>query len=454
MGLVAVARGAAARRSVVRSRKPPLNRPYLAAGLVAALLPLVSPSAEAAVVPDAGYSVHAVPAAPAGAFPGGLDVLPNGHVAVFDGQAIVELDPSTGAVVQTLYTPPASVFGSFVRTDPTGTFLLFGESSAGTITRVPLDGSPTSVVATIAFNNDCAFDAVGAAYVSASPSFVTTQVYRVDLGSGGTDLILDMPGPSGPIAFDATNALYYADADPSFPPTAGAQSVFRFSSAKLVAATGPAHLTAADGAPFVTGLTSVPDLAFDGRGDLLLADDGELREYDAGGNPKRTVGAEAPFHAITALAFAAGAGDATYDAFQPADGGTLFALSSDFFSFNDLNVVEPAPATLAITPANPIPAGPLSLDVADAPANGMALLLVATQPLPSNVTVHAGLVPLSVGVDLGTLLGAVFLPLDAQGALTLPASNPGGPATFATQAIVLDGTTPVGTTNTAVAIFR
>ncbi len=432
-----------------------MNRPFRSVGLVAAaLLPLVSPFAAAAVVPAAGFSVHAVAAAPAGAFPGGLDVLPNGHVALFDGQAIVELDPSTGAVVQTLHAPAAAVFGSFVRTDPTGTFLLFGESSAGTITRVPLDGSPATVVATIPFNYDCAFDAVGAAYVSASPSFVTTQVFRVDLGSGGTDLILDMPGPSGPIAFDATNALYYADADPSFPPAAGAQTVFRFPAAKLAAATGPSHLTVADGAPFVTGLTAVPDLVFDGRGDLLLADDGELREYDAGGNPKRTVGAEAPFHAITTLAFAAGAGDATYDAYQPADGGAVFALSSDFFSFNDLNVVEPAPATLSITPANPIPAGPLTLDVADAPAHGTAFLLVATQPLPSNVTVHAGLVPLSVGVDLGTLVGGALLPLDAQGALILPATNPGGPATFAAQAIVLDGATPVGTTNAAVATLR
>lgn len=435
-----------------------VSRPAAAAvsfGL--ASLSLFAPPASGAVTTGPGFAHHAVVAAPAGSFIGGMDALPNGNVALFDGTAILELDPSSGAVVGTLFTPPSFVFGSFVETDPSGTFLLFGESSTGTITRVPLDGSPTSVVGTIPFNFACAFDAVGAAYVAASPTFATTQVYRVNLTSGAADLILDMSGPSGPIAFDSSNALYYAEASAAFPAPSGQQTIYRFSAAKVATATGPGHLGAADGTPFVPSVTAIADLVFDDEGDLLASDsaEGTIREFDAGGNLRSLIASELPFNAITTLAFrGTDAATTRFDAFQPAAGGTLFALSTDFFSFNDLNVVTPARPQLDLQPVNPVPQGPITLSIGGGPANGVAFLLVTAQSLATDVTIHAGPTPLLLGVDVSALLGGTFLPLDAQGAVTVGAAHHGAPATIALQAVVLDGAAPVGTTNAATVVLQ
>ena len=417
----------------------------------AALSGPLSPVAAAGLTPGAGFSGAAVAAAPAGAFPGGMDLLPNGNAAIFDGAAVIEVDPSTGAVVKTIFTPPGFVFGSFVKTDPTGTYLLFGESSNHTITKIPLDGSPASVVATVTFNFDLTFDAVGVAYVSASPSFVTTQVYRLNLPSGTTDQILEFAGPSGPIAFDATNNLYYAEASSSFPAPQGQQTIYRFSKAQVQSATGPGFLTIADGIAFVPGMTSVADLAFDGQGDLLVSDSSEglVREYDAGGNLRGVVGSEAPFNAVTTLAYADDAGASAFGAFQPADGGTLLALSTDFFSFNDLNVLTPARPTLGTTPASPVPNGPLTLDLAGGPALGTALGLVCAQGLGAEVPAYSNGTPLLVGVDAGALLGAFVLPLDAQGELSVAANHAGAPATIFVQAFVNDGGGFVGSSETA-----
>jgi len=429
-----------------------MSRSLLTFSLLA-LLPSVS---LASVTAGAGFSNTAVAAAPGGAFPGGMDLLPSGHVAIFDGSAVVEVDPADGSVLGTLYTPPGFVFGSFVKTDPTGSFLLFGESLLHTITKIPLDGSPTSVVATVSNNFDCAFDAVGAAYVTASPSGTTTQVYRLNLVNGATDQILEITGPTGPLAFDAMNNLYYAEASGTFPAPQGQQTIYRFAKAKVQTATGPGHLTESDGIAFVPGVTSVADLVFDDEGDLIASDssEGTIREYDAGGNLSATIATEEPSKGITNLAFAAGNGPSVFGPFQDASGGTLVALSSDFFSYNDLNVLTPARPTLGTTPNSPIPAGPLTFEVDGGPANGTVLVLVCAQGLATEVAAYAGVTPLLVGVDHNTLVGAFVLALDGAGSVNIPANHGGAPAAIFVQGFAHDGAGFVGSTPPAAIVLK
>lgn len=431
-------------------------RSTFAAALVAVVCPF---SALAAVVPSSGFQAQAVQAAPAGSFPAGLDVLPNGHVALFDGTAVVEVDPDTGQVVQPLYTPTGSVFGSFVAVDPAGQNLYFGESSNGTITRVPLGGGSPQVLATIAFNYDAAFSPAGDLFVAGAPiAFGTTQVYRVDLQTGTLDLVLDATGASGPIAFDAAGNLYYGENSASFPAPPGQQSLYRFTAAQVASAIGPTNLTLADGQALIPGLTVTSDLVIDEHGNLILSDSsaGTIDRFDPQGNALGTVAAETAFNSVTSLAFAGnGPNPDRFAPYQPAEGGTLYALSTDFFSFNDLNTVRPKRPSLTATPGSPVPIGPFTLDLAGGPPSGSALFLLGLAPLDPEAVVFAGGVPLRIGVDPAQLAATFVAPLDAQGALSLPATNPGLSGLSVTlQAAVDDGGGFLGTSVPLVLVLQ
>ena len=110
---------------------------YAAAPLIAAAQPAAS----------AGFRLESsVVASGSGpAIVGGLARLPSGDLAVFDGASVVRVDPGSGAVIATLYVPPGPVFGAFLVVEPAGASVLFGESSNGALTRIPLDGSAPAV---------------------------------------------------------------------------------------------------------------------------------------------------------------------------------------------------------------------------------------------------------------------------------------------------------------------
>lgn len=426
-------------------------RPARRIALAIALLPtLPIPTASAAITPAAGWSNASVTAAPAGAFTGGMDLLPNGHAAIFDGSALIEVDIDTGSVIGTLFTPPSFVFGSFVKTDPTGTFVLFGESLNHDIYRIPLDGSPASVVGNIVFNYGAAFAPAGDVYVSGSPSvFGSTEVVRLDLATGATDVIASLFGPSGPIAFDAQGDLYYGEGSLVFPAPTGQQHVLRFSAAQVAAAIGPAVLDNQHATIFASGVTSPSDLVFDHEGDLFVSDsvDGTLLAFDAGGIPQGLLGSEAPFNAVGSLALRGSEAPGHFDAFQPQSAGTLVALSTDFFSFNDLNVLRPRRPALTTTPAAPILDGPYTLDLTGGPANGSALLLVSTATVTPELLINAVGASFLFGLDLNQLLVVASVPLDGNGALSIATTNTAAQVgSVAVQAVVIDaGGSPRGT---------
>ena len=99
--------------------------------MIAAALLIISAGANASVLIGHGYTcTDTAITMPDFAFLGGFDLLPNGNFVINDGYTIREVDHS-GKDVQTFFTFPQPVMGSFVRCDK-GT-LYFGESSTGGI---------------------------------------------------------------------------------------------------------------------------------------------------------------------------------------------------------------------------------------------------------------------------------------------------------------------------------
>lgn len=398
-----------------------------------------------------GFDSSSYPAVPAGAFIGGLDTLPNGNLAIFDGTSIVELNSSTGALVNTLFTPPGSVFGSFVQVDPTGTYLLFGESSNQKIWKVPLDGSTATEVAAIDFNFSCRFRSADLAYVTApDATFSNTDILLLDVGTGATDLIARVPGPSGPMAVGAGGALYYGENSPSFPSPPGSSSIYFWTDAQIQTAIGIGALDDLDATPFRTGLDNVFDILFDPQGDLLASDsiNGRLEEFNVSGLPDRLLGGEQPFNSVTFLALidAGGPGQGIFAPFQPESGGLLAAVSTDWFSFNDLNLVHPDRVGFTASPAEPIPVGPFSLDLQGGPASG-SLLICSAQGTVGDYSAWLNGVPFIFGLAPAsfTIHGLVFL--DGSGAVSIGGYNPGAAGTASIQALMWGGFgAPLGTT--------
>jgi hypothetical protein len=413
----------------------PRNRsPLVLAATAVVVLASFTPELAAQLVAQPGWQSAAVPAAGPGGFVGGLAPLPNGNAAVFDGSAVVEVDVTSGAVLTTLYQPASSVFGSFLVLSPSREFLLFGESSFATITKIPLDGSPVSVVATVQSAYDLAFASDAVAYVSASPSFGTANVLRLDLTSGANDVMVETQGASGPLVVAPNGDLYYAEADITFPASQFQQDILRFSAGQLAAAIGPTHHTETDGAIFVAGLTTISDLAVDSEGNLVAAIDADglsgnnqIVEYRPDGQPASVLADQAGFDYVGYLAMAVTPESvATFAHFQPADGGTILAVATDFFSFNDLVLVRPERATLDVSPQSPLPIGNFTVSLANGPPNGFALVLVASQPLAPEVVVMQQGTPFFFGVLPGTIAAMVVIPLDAEGAFAASASHHGG----------------------------
>lgn len=407
---------------------------------------LLLPDAAGGLDPEPGFQVAALQVAPAGAILGGMDVLPNGHVALFDGQALVEVDPQTGNVVRTLWTPPAAVFGSFVRTDPTGTFVVVGESTNHEIRKVPLDGSPDTLVAVVPWNFSADFLAPDLLFVAhGDSSWQATTIEALDLKTGTLDAIARVPGPSGPVLLTPSGDLLYGWNSPQFPAPPGQQGILRFPAEKVLAALGPGELTEADALPFASGLTAPSALAIDREGDVYVSDaiDGVLLLLRPNGLLERVVGRETGvFPSVGALALRPSAAPGAYpfDPFAPASDETLFALSTDFFATNDLNAVRPARCVLATNPPPPLaPGAPFQIEVDGGPPGGAALLFAAAAPITETPLWFGGrLVPF--GLEPATLLFLGPLILDAQGRAALPAVAPAGlGVTISLQTLVQDG---------------
>ncbi|MFH0944941.1 MAG: hypothetical protein V2A76_07060 [Planctomycetota bacterium] len=402
--------------------------------------------------PENGFQTSVLSAAPAGAFVGGLCGLPNGNLAVFDGTSVVELDATSGATLRTLFTPGGFVFGSFLAVDPGGTYLLFGESTNQDIWKVPLSGAPATVVANMMYNFDGEFIAPDIALITrGEPSFTYTYIYHLDVTSGATDMIAEVLGPSGPLTADQQGNIYYGLNSAAWPPPPGSGEIIRWTAAQIGAALGPTYLQQSDSLTFATGLGAITDILFDNQGDLLVSDSsfGTLWEFRADGQPRDLVGMEQSTSSVTYLAIldAGAPGQAVFGPFQPESGGTVAAFSSDWVSYNDINLIRPLRPAFETSPGMPLPVGPYSVSLFDGPESGTMFVLASAGVInPENRLLNGG-VPFFLGLDQATMLPLGIVNLSSDGSFTVAGNNPGLSLTAYVQGALFDGNGhPLGTT--------
>ena len=365
-----------------------------------------------------------------------------------------ELVLDNGFNTQTLLTFASPTFGSF--TAPIGsTRVLFGESSNGGVWSVALDGSSAQLITNLTFNYDAVLLDDDRALVSAKTGGFIAQdnsVVFVDLLTGQTQLVALFPGASGPLAIDDAGDIYYATASNQFPAPPGSTDVLRISRSAVNAAIANNQiLGVSDATVVVSGLDAAGDMAFDDDGDLFYVDwfNGVIGEINEADTAQATVGPAIIDYASATvspggLQFVPAASPVpqVFEPFQAA-GGTLRVYETDYVSVARQRVLRAARPALTTSVASPIPAGTFSLDVSSGPANGLAIIVLATTTAtgPLSLSVPGFEAPLLVDAALATAPMFIGVALDAAGAGSLPLNNPGfAPAISATAQAVLAST--------------
>ncbi len=426
-------------------------RGILAPALIAALLTVSTATTQ--TLPE-GYdsTAAALPAGAANVLTLGAGTPGAGGLVYFDGTT---LQLAAGGQTRALLTLPMPVFGSFTIAAGPG-LVLFGESSNGNLWAVPLNGAPpTQPLATLAFNYDAVRWDSNRVIVSAKTGGFganDNDLWAVDVNTGSTQLLAQIPGASGPLAVDRNAALCYATSSPLFPTPPGATDVLRFDRTVVdLALLTQQVLTPANATVVIAGLDSAGDLAFDGDDDLLFVDwfNDAVSEIDDTTGPARAVKVLIDYSGTptsaaelqVARTAGAGFGAGVFEPFQAA-GTRLLVRETDYASTNDRRTVRPAAPTLTASVASPIPAGAFTLDLADGPQNGAALIALGLPQGPgfTSVAVPGFEQPLLWRTGLLIPVNTHFVALDAAGAGSLPLTNPGfTPAlTIRAQAAMVD----------------
>lgn len=357
--------------------------------------------------------------------------LANGDVT-FDGSDLV-LAANGQAPVSLLHFA-APVFGSFLL--PLGTAqVLFGENSSGWLYVVPLQGGAATPVAQVPFNYDADLLAPGVALVSARTggwSSTVNDLVRVDLATGATQPLAQLPGASGPLAIAANGDAFYATASHLYPPPPAWVTILRFAATTIAQATQSATVLGPNDATAVaTGIDAASDLCLDDDGDLLFADwmNQTVGELNDATSPQPWLGAPVldftgTGNSAASLQFVPG-GQTVFEPFQPT-GARLLVHASDYFTVNELVTVAASRPQLAVNVANPIATGPLQASLVAGPANGIAIVAVGFGSAGDDLMLaipgfEAPLVWSSV-LDTSPLLA---IALDGQGQAGLGLANPG-----------------------------
>jgi hypothetical protein len=391
----------------------------------------------AAQVADPGYGLEELTIAPGSAFLGGFEVLANGNWALYDGTSVVELSSVDGSFVRSLFTPQGFTFGAFLTRSPDGATLYFGDSSANQIWAIDLASLQALPVLQVNFPFDLAFDPQGRAFVTWSPGFFQgSHVSLCDFANGTLDDVVDSPEASGPLAFDADGNLWTALPDfSSFPPLADATELIQIAKSDLDAAVGPTSYDALL-APVHAQLDGAYGIALDDAGDIVVSDSnyGTLIEVDLQTGAERQLAFAGARVGFLFLRFVDGA-HGVLEPWQPADGGELLAIRSDFFSLNSLDRVHAARPELSLSTGPVVPPGLFDLDVTGATQNGLGLLFLSDGLATGELELRNRTWPAPLFFDLD-FVNVQLLPivLDVDGAYHETLDNPGlGGVTIAAQ---------------------
>ncbi|MFK7741732.1 MAG: hypothetical protein AB8H80_15545 [Planctomycetota bacterium] len=329
-------------------------------------------------------------------------LLRSGAIAWFDGFALrTSSDPTAPPLLS--FSPLR--FGSFTLELGSGE-LLFGESSNGTIWRVPVDGTPPVQLATLNFNYDAEIYRPGLVLVSARTggfSSPDNELHALDTQTGQTSLLAVFPGASGPLTVDPARGgdVLYANAPNAYPAPSGSVAVFRLTRATVDNALQTQTVLGPGDAQLVLGgLDAVGDMAVDQDGDLHFVDwqQGRIGQIESAtvagaqaqlGPPLLDYGAiPGSVQPGATLQFVAAAAQpdttrSAFEPFQPAT-GTLVVHETDYGATERLRSVFSSRMRLA-GPSQPVPTGAFDMIISRGPSNGAAIVLVAqagSAPLP------------------------------------------------------------------------
>ena len=312
---------------------------------------------------------------------------------VYRGSQLLRIVGTREHVLLTLDTTSGPVFPSFiVQAGPSA--VVFGENSNGNVWWVPTRGrSQPYVLANIVFNFDAIlWDNVTLIVSAKTGGFATpdNEIVALNLATGATRVIGQVPGASGPLTRDSAGGLVYATAPLTFPPPPGAVQVLRWFESQVLAAlnAGPEGgiLGASNGQPLVLGLDSAGDIAMDTDGDFYFVDYGmnEVRviaEIGNRGAAPQTFVSLAPsgpegITFFTGLQFEGGDSQTNgpaFDPFAPRSGGKLLVFASDFVAASVLAEVVPLRARANATRTG----NQLRIAVDGGPADGLGFVGLA-----------------------------------------------------------------------------
>lgn len=273
---------------------------------------------------------------------GGLAYSPEGEPIVYESGEI-RLCRVDGPVVLASFDP--LVFGSFLERSPDGQSVIFGESSDGRIYRVSLSGAGSTVIDQVSFNYDLVFDAAGRGFLSANPD--TQKIVLLDSSPEEMNrpVVVNIPGLSGPIAFDDEGSLYYGTADFSGDPER--QTLHRFTRDEIEGALAGdpidfeqgeillAEMPGFNDMVFHEGVLYTTDLGFrSGAGRVLAIDTFNRLEV----RPFAVFSSETGVVSPTFLALRPGT--RAYRAGSGSKGGALLVAYSDFTTISNVTEIE------------------------------------------------------------------------------------------------------------------
>ncbi len=274
---------------------------------------------------------------------GGMDFVPGGDLACSDGTRVVVFDSNGDGTPQTpralFQFPTGTVFGSFVKTSPSGKILLIGESSAGQIYEVEIATGVKNTIATLPLNFGAAFLSNEEVILSASPTGNATTLYRLHLPTRMLQAIAELSGPSGPVTLDDAKNLYYIRSTFEFPAPPASHALLLFSSAKLVAALRNNQLLGESDATVLATLDSGFGLLLNSFGDGFVSDlTGSIRRVTPAGATSLFAQVTGGFGLVTTAAF-----DQTHRPFQPYEpsGSRAAFMLDDFSQTQQVVIVEP-----------------------------------------------------------------------------------------------------------------
>lgn len=314
-----------------------------------------------------------------------------------------------------------------------GDELLFTDLQADLLWRHDLRSGAVRSMPVPRFAFDLARAADGSLLVVANPRWpmpgANSGVWLVDAGGNHREIV-QLVGPSGPLAFAAGGDLLYAAQSAVYPSPPGSVRVVRFGAADLrrAIASGP-PLQISDATVVLDRLDGAFDLALDDRGRLYVSDpQNGVRRTSLDGTLETSpfIAPPPPPQLLGTLQLQFVGGHApTFDAFQPGE-ERLYVHASDWTFTSAVHAVRPQRPGLASSPPDVVPPGPLTLMLDSAPGNGLTALFVAIAAVPERKLLDLAGTPLWFALD--PTLPLVCLPRagDANGKASWPMYHAGG----------------------------